>query len=233
MLSHILSMTIKFFFVALTGRSRLAPPGLNKGTGTRDGPCRPDGTAAVSAQPESLSDESRSLGDPGKAGRRALAGCLNAQVRRPTKKNVHPLGPADGRSVFATEMRLWRFLESPRPFFVWDKIEQVKRKWRAMKMNINWLKDPDHVAYCEEETIVPRLARELGISDLGRRVAEFRRSPVPEGVNIKGLKRTTLKMFIPNLMFQEPIDMGENVWLYMGELCPAYCLYTPWEKEEG
>ena len=45
-------------------------------------------------------------------------------------------------------------------------------------------------------------------------------------------KRTTLKLLIPNLTFSEPIDMGENVWIYMGELCPAYCLYMPQEDGE-
>lgn len=29
---------------------------------------------------------------------------------------------------------------------------------------------------------------------------------------------------------EEKLDMGENVWVYMGELCPAYCLYTPWDQ---
>ncbi len=39
-----------------------------------------------------------------------------------------------------------------------------------------------------------------------------------------------MKLFIPNLTFPEPVEMGENVWIYMGELCPAYCLFTPWEE---
>lgn len=96
-------------------------------------------------------------------------------------------------------------------------------------LNSIWLKNPDHVAYCKEEEILPRLTRDLGISDLAECVAEFRAHPVAEGVNLRGKKRTTVKMFIPNLLFSTPIDMGENVWLYMGDLCPAYCLYTPWE----
>ncbi len=58
------------------------------------------------------------------------------------------------------------------------------------------------------------------------------RTPTAEGVNISGRKRTTLKLLIPNLTFSEPIDMGENVWIYMGELCPAYCLYMPQEDGE-
>lgn len=97
-------------------------------------------------------------------------------------------------------------------------------------MNISWFQDPEHVVYCKEEEVLPRLARELGITDLAERVEAFRKAPTPEGVNLKGKKRTTLKLFVPNLAFSQPLDMGENVWIYMGELCPAYCLYTPWEE---
>ena len=100
-------------------------------------------------------------------------------------------------------------------------------------MNVAWFKNPDHVAYCKEEEILPKLFRELGINDLAQRVEAFRKEPSPEGENIKGRKRTTLKLMIPNLTFSEPVDMGENVWIYMGDLCPAYCLYTPWEDSEA
>ena len=100
-------------------------------------------------------------------------------------------------------------------------------------MNVAWFKNPDHVAYCKEEEILPKLSRELGINALAQRVEAFRKEPSPEGENIKGRKRTTLKLMIPNLTFSEPVDMGENVWIYMGDLCPAYCLYTPWEDSEA
>ena len=46
---------------------------------------------------------------------------------------------------------------------------------------------------------------------------------------IKGKNRTAVKLFIPNLVFPEPIEMGENVWVYLGEMYPAYCLYIPWD----
>mgnify|MGYP000323314734 CR=1 FL=1 len=96
-------------------------------------------------------------------------------------------------------------------------------------LNLTWIKNPDHVSYCKENEVLPRLARELGIADLAQQVEEFRTHPTAEGVNLKGKKRTTLKLFIPNLTFPEPVEMGENVWIYMGDLCPGYCLYTPWE----
>ena len=100
-------------------------------------------------------------------------------------------------------------------------------------LNLTWIKNPDHVSYCKENEVLPRLARELGIADLAQQVEEFRTHPTAEGVNLKGKKRTTLKLFIPNLTFPERVEMGENVWIYMGELCPAYCLFTPWETKEN
>lgn len=89
-------------------------------------------------------------------------------------------------------------------------------------LNPIWIKKPDHGAYCKEEEILPRLTRDLGISNLAEYVTELRAHPVAEGVNLKGKKRTAVKMFVPNLLF--PIDMGKNVWLYMGDLYPACCL---------
>ena len=66
-------------------------------------------------------------------------------------------------------------------------------------LNLTWIKNPDHVSYCKENEVLPRLARELGIADLAQQVEEFRTHPTAEGVNLKGKKRTTLKLFIPNL----------------------------------
>ena len=80
------------------------------------------------------------------------------------------------------------------------------------------------------EELLPRLSRDLGIPDLAERVDAFQRRPAPDGINIKGKKRTTLKLFIPNLLFSQPIEMGENVWIYTGELNPAYCLFSPWAE---
>ena len=42
-------------------------------------------------------------------------------------------------------------------------------------MNVAWFKNPDHVAYCKEEEILPKLSRELGINDLAQRVEAFRK----------------------------------------------------------
>ena len=94
-------------------------------------------------------------------------------------------------------------------------------------VGVNWLQNPNHVVYGRPEELLPRLSRDLGIPDLAERVDAFQRRPAPAGINIKGKKRTTLKLFIPNLLFSQPIEMGENVWIYTGELNPAYCLFSP------
>ena len=96
-------------------------------------------------------------------------------------------------------------------------------------IGMNWLRDPNHVVYGQPAELLPRLSRDLGIPDLAERVDAFQREPAPDGINIKGKKRTTLKLFIPNLYFSQPMEMGENVWIYTGALNPAYCLFTPWE----
>lgn len=97
-------------------------------------------------------------------------------------------------------------------------------------VGVNWSQNPNHVVYGRPEELLPRLSRDLGIPDLAERVDAFQRRPAPDGINIKGKKRTTLKLFIPNLLFSQPIEMGENVWIYTGELNPAYCLFSPWAE---
>ena len=39
-----------------------------------------------------------------------------------------------------------------------------------------------------------------------------------------------MKLFIPDLVFDEHLDMGETVWLYMGEMNECYALFWPWEQ---
>ena len=97
-------------------------------------------------------------------------------------------------------------------------------------VGVNWLQNPNHVVYGRPEELLPRLSRDLGSPDLAERVDACQRRPAPAGFNIKGKKRTTLKLFIPNLLFSQPIEMGENVWIYTGELNPAYCLFSPWAE---
>ena len=40
-----------------------------------------------------------------------------------------------------------------------------------------------------------------------------------------GTKRTSIRVFVPNVTFGEEIEMGENPWIFMGDFYPAYCIY--------
>ena len=99
-------------------------------------------------------------------------------------------------------------------------------------LTLNWLKDEENVVYGREEEIVPALAKDLMIPDLMAQIERFRQAPVKEGVVLKGGRRSSVRLFIPNLYFDRPLDMGENVWLYLGEMSPAYCIYRPWDETE-
>ena len=99
-------------------------------------------------------------------------------------------------------------------------------------LTLNWLKDENNVVYAKEQDIVPILAKDLKIPDLAERIECFREEPVQEGVIIKGGRRSSVKLFIPDMYFGEHIDMGESIWLYLGEMYPAYCIYRPWSEGE-
>lgn len=92
-------------------------------------------------------------------------------------------------------------------------------------MRLEWLENPDNVAYVEATDFAENFGKESGISDFIKKIEEFRLNPVAEGVDIKGTKRTCLKLFIPDMMFDKHIEMGESVWVYSGDTYPAYCLY--------
>ena len=92
-------------------------------------------------------------------------------------------------------------------------------------MHVNWFKNPDHVVYADIGEFVDNFEKETGIDNLKEKIATFEANPVKEGVILKGRKRTSIKLFIPDMTFDEHIDMGENVWVYMGENYECYCLY--------
>ena len=86
-------------------------------------------------------------------------------------------------------------------------------------------KNPDHVVYVEKDRFVDNFAKETGIPNLRKEIEEFEERPTAEGKTVKGTRRTTLRLLIPNMMFGSDLDMGDNVWIYLGEYYPAYCIY--------
>ena len=81
------------------------------------------------------------------------------------------------------------------------------------------------MAYVEANDFAGNFGKESGIPDLKEKIEAFRKNPVAEGVDIRGTKRTCLKLFIRDMMFDKHLDMGDSVWVFSGETYPAYCLY--------
>ncbi len=92
-------------------------------------------------------------------------------------------------------------------------------------MNVNWFKNPDNIVYAPLDSFADNFAKETGIPNLRDEIIAFRENPTQEGKLLKGLKRTSLKLLIPNMTFDEKIEMGDNVFVYMGETYDAYCIY--------
>jgi hypothetical protein len=92
-------------------------------------------------------------------------------------------------------------------------------------MKLNWLMNQDNVAYVEFERFVDNFSQETGVANLREEIDKFRANPIREGKILKGNKRTSLRLFIPNMYFNTEILMGDTVWLYIGEHYPAYCIY--------
>lgn len=63
------------------------------------------------------------------------------------------------------------------------------------------------------------------VSRISNRRHSFPRASDGEGDVLKGKKRSALKLFIPDMLFDKHIEMGENVWVFIGETYPAYCIY--------
>ena len=96
-------------------------------------------------------------------------------------------------------------------------------------MNVNWFKNPDKVVYATCEQFADNFGKETGIPDLKKKLEAFHNDPEATEENLKGMKRTYLKLLVPNKVFDEKIDMGDSVWVYMGENYEAYCIYWPEE----
>ena len=94
-------------------------------------------------------------------------------------------------------------------------------------MRINWFKDENNLVYINGETQLAQLEQTLHFPGLAEAAKALRQNPTPEGFSIKGPKRTSGRLFIPNLAFGQPIEMGENIFFFMGEMQECYVIYWP------
>ena len=95
-------------------------------------------------------------------------------------------------------------------------------------MHINWFKDENHLVYINGETQLTELERTLHFPGLADAANELRRHPTAEGFTIKGPKRTSGRLFVPDLTFGEHIEMGENIFFYIWERCRNATSSTGW-----
>ncbi|XVG94875.1 hypothetical protein ACGCUQ_04580 [Eubacteriales bacterium KG127] len=100
-------------------------------------------------------------------------------------------------------------------------------------MRSTFFKNPDNIVYADINQFADNFGKETGIEHLREKIEEFRANPTKEGVILKGTKRTAIRLLVPDLVFgkDEGIELGENVWVYFGELYEVYCLYWPDESK--
>ena len=79
-----------------------------------------------------------------------------------------------------------------------------------------WFENPDNVVYADIDEFADNFGKETGIDSLREKIEAFKADPVKEGINLKGRKRTSLKLFIPNMYFDEKMEMGDTVWALCG-----------------
>ena len=93
-------------------------------------------------------------------------------------------------------------------------------------MQIHWFQNEDHLVYINGATQLADLERTLHFPGLEEAANALRRH-TPEGLTIKGPKRTSGRLFVPDLTFGQHIQMGENIFFYMGEMQECYVIYWP------
>ena len=88
-------------------------------------------------------------------------------------------------------------------------------------MHVCWFKNEEHLIYINGETELPALEKALKFPGLTAAAAQLRDHPTAEGLSVKGPKRTSGRLFVPDLTF------GENIFFYMGEMAECYAIYWP------
>lgn len=140
------------------------------------------------------------------------------QATIPEPGDLHRIFSKGGEPIRKEKISEIRTVASATVFFDCER--------RLHIMNLSWLKNPNNVVYADVDKFVDNFGKETGIENLRQKIEEFDAYPTKEGVVLKGKKRTSIKLFIPDLVFDEHIERGENVWIYMGESYECYCLYN-------
>lgn len=92
-------------------------------------------------------------------------------------------------------------------------------------MNINWFCNEDNLVYINAEKDLHRLEVQLRLPGLEEAAKALHDNPTVEGLTLRGERRTTARLFIPDLLFNRHIEMGENIFLYRGDMLECYVIY--------
>ncbi len=92
-------------------------------------------------------------------------------------------------------------------------------------MNIHWFENEDNLVYINAEKDLHQLEVQLQLPGLEEAATELHLHPTQEGLSLKGPRRTMARLLIPDLAFGRHIEMGENVFLYRGEMVECYVIY--------
>ena len=92
-------------------------------------------------------------------------------------------------------------------------------------MNAFWFTNQDNLVYINAEKDLEHLEMRLNLPGLKEAAEDLHTHPTKEGFTLKGPHRTTARLFIPDLLFPRHIEMGENIFLYRGDMVECYVLY--------
>ena len=69
-------------------------------------------------------------------------------------------------------------------------------------LRIGWLENPDNIVYADLNEFADNFGNEVGISNLKQEILNFRQNPTAEGIVLKGKKRSALKLFVPDMLWE-------------------------------
>ena len=80
-----------------------------------------------------------------------------------------------------------------------ERVEKQMKSKQEEKMRVEWFENQDNVVYANIDEFADNFGKETGISDLRGKIEDFRANPVKKGVILRGIKRSALKLFIPDM----------------------------------
>lgn len=91
-------------------------------------------------------------------------------------------------------------------------------------MKLEWFENADNMVYGNLDKLTDTLVRQTGQSQWRSQIEDFKENPTKDGLSLKLGEMTALFLFIPNLVFEKKLKLGNHVWVYFSETQECYCL---------